>query len=137
MSLSFFFFLFQIHADAEESVDEDLVGSSEALNPVRVDDIEGAEASASQEPCGSHAISQRVVVCRDEGAAQESSILSTQETSATLDPIEPVGDALLGVPQDIDFTPGVASAAPTGLDADSSKEALNQDGSIAEPPSIP
>ena len=129
--------MIQVHADAEESVDEDLIGSPEALNPVRVDDTERVEVSASQEPCGSHEISQRIVVCRNEAAAQESSILSTQETSATLDPIEPVGDALLGAPQDIDFTSGVASVAPSGLVADSSKEASNQDGSIAEPPNIP
>ena len=118
-------------------MDEDLIGSPEALNLIRVDDTERVEVSASQEPCGSHAISQRVVVCRDEGVAQESSILSTQETSATLDPIVPVGDALLGVSQDIDFTSGVASVAPSGLVADSSEEASNQDGSIAEPPTIP
>ena len=137
MSLFFSILLFQIHADAEESVDEDLVGSSEVLNPVGVDDTERAEVLASQEPCSSHEISPQVVVCRNEGAAQESSTLSTQEVSAAVDPIEPVGDALLGVPQDIDFTPGVASAAPAGLAADSSEEASNQDGSIAEPPNIP
>ena len=118
-------------------MDEDLIGSPEALNLIRVDDTERVEVSASQEPCGSHEISPQVVVCRNEGAAQESSTLSTQEVSAAVDPIEPVGDALLGVPQDIDFTPGVASVAPTGIAADSSEEASNQDGSIAEPPNIP
>ena len=76
-------------------------------------------------------------MCRNKGAAQESSTLSTQEMSAAVDPIEPVGDALLGVPQDIGFTPGVASVAPAGLAADLSEEASNKDGSIAEPPNIP
>ena len=76
-------------------------------------------------------------MCRSEGAAQESGTLSTQDISAAVDPIKPVGDALSGVPQDIDFTPGVVSAAPAGLAADSSEEASNQDGSIAEPPIIP
>ena len=118
-------------------MDEDLIGSPEALNPVRVDDTERVEVSASQEPCGSHEILQWVVVFRNKGAAQESSILSTQETSAAPDPIEPVDDALFRVPEDIDFTSGVASTAPAGLAADSSEEASNQDGSIAEPPTIP
>ena len=129
--------MIQVHADAEESVDEDLIGSPEALNPVRVDDTERVEASASQEPCGSHEIPPWIIVCRSEGAAQESGTLSTQGISTAVDPIKPVGDALSGVPQDIDFTPGVFSAAPAGLAADSSEEASNQDGSIAEPPIIP
>ena len=118
-------------------MDEDLIGSPEALNLIRVDDTERVEVSASQEPCGSHEIPPRIMVCRSEGAAQESSTLSTQEMSAAVDPIEPVGDALLGVPQDIDFTSGVASVAPSGLVADSSEVASNQDGSITEPPNIP
>ena len=117
-------------------MDEDLIGSPEALNLIRVDDTERVEVSASQEPCGSHETSQRIVVCRNEAAAQESSIISTQETPAAPDPIEP-DDTLFRVPEDIDFTSGVASTAPAGLAADSSEEALNQDGSIAEPPTIP
>ena len=117
-------------------MDEDLIGSPEALNLIRVDDTERVEVSASQKPCGSNEASQRIVVCRDEAAAQESSTISTQETPAAPDPIEP-DDALFRVPEDIDFSSGVASTAPVGLAADSSEEASNQDGSIAEPPTIP
>ena len=117
-------------------MDEDLIGSPEALNLIRVDDTERVEVSASQKPCGSNEASQRIVVCRDEAGAQESSTVSTQEAPAAPDPIEP-GDALFSVSEDIDFSSGVASTAPVGLAADSSEEASNQDGSIAEPPTIP
>ena len=69
-------------------------------------------------------------MCRSEGATQDSGILSTQDIAAAVDPIEPVGHALSGVSQVVDFTPGA-------IPVDSSEEASNQDGSIAEPPIIP
>ena len=129
-------FVFQVHADAEESVDEDLIGSPEALNLARVDDNEREEVSASQKPCGSDEASQRIVVCRDEAGAQEASTVSTQGAPTAPDPIEP-GDAPFSVSEDVDFSSGVVSTAPAGLVADSSEEASNQDGSISEPPTIP
>ena len=116
-------------------MDEDLIGSPEALNLARVDDNEREEVSASQKPCGSDEASQRIVVCRDEAGAQESSTVSTQGAPAAPDPIEP-GDAPF-ISEDIDFSSGVVSTAPVGLAADSSEEASNQDGSISEPPTIP
>ena len=49
---------------------------------------------------------------------------------AVANPIGPGGDAPSEVSQVVDFTPGA-------IPVDSSEEASNQDGSIAEPPIIP
>ena len=126
-----------IHADAEESVDEDLTGSVETLNPARVDVIEEAEGLTPQEPCGSHETPSRIVVCRSEGAAQEPDIISTQNTGSVADPMGPGGDVSPEVFQVVDSTQEAIPAASAGLAVDSSEEASNQDGSIAEPPIIP
>ena len=109
-----------IHADAEESVDEDLTGSVETLNPARVDVIEEAEGLTPQEPCGSHETPSRIVVCRSEGAAQESEFISTQNTGGVADPIGPGGDAPSEVSQVVNSTQEAIPAASTGLAVDSS-----------------